>query len=72
MSRPIGLFFHVPHGFMSNAMLLPAVTRFSAQAAPARYADCARAMGIATAAGDADAVEIAAVSKLVERVVPPQ
>jgi len=47
MSRPIGAFFHVPHG-LSNAMLLPSVTEFSIPAAPARYADCARAMGIAT------------------------
>lgn len=47
MSRPIGAFFHVPHG-LSNAMLLPAVTRFSIDAAPKRYADCARAMGIAS------------------------
>ena len=47
MSRPIGAFFHVPHG-LSNAMLLPSVTAFSISAAPARYADCARAMGIAT------------------------
>lgn len=46
MSRPIGAFFHVPHG-LSNAMLLPVVTRFSAPAATARYADCARSMGIA-------------------------
>ncbi len=45
MSRPIGAHFHVPHG-LSNAMLLPAVTRFSAPAAPGRYADCARAMGV--------------------------
>ena len=48
MSRPIGAFFHVPHG-LSNAMLLPAVTEFSIPAAPERYADCARALGIATA-----------------------
>jgi alcohol dehydrogenase class IV len=61
MSRPIGLFFHVPHG-LSNAMLLPAVTQFSASAAPGRYADCARAMGIAAA----DDPESVAVSKLVE------
>ena len=61
MSRPIGLFFHVPHG-LSNAMLLPAVTQFSAAAAPKRYAECARTMGIA-APGDAEAV---AVGKLVE------
>ena len=49
MSRPIGMFFHVPHG-LSNAMLLPAVTAFSADAAADRYADCARAMGVAEAA----------------------
>ncbi len=30
MSRPIGAHFHVPHG-LSNAMLLPAVTAYSAQ-----------------------------------------
>ena len=46
MSRPIGAFFHVPHG-LSNAMLLPAITAFSANAALDRYADCARAMGVA-------------------------
>ena len=46
MSRPIGAFYHVPHG-LSNAMLLPAVTEYSIPAAPARYADCARAMGVA-------------------------
>jgi len=46
MSRPIGAHFHVPHG-LSNAMLLPAVTRFSAQAALGRYAEAARAMRIA-------------------------
>lgn len=48
MSRPIGAFFHVPHG-LSNAMLLPAVTEFSIPGAPGRYADCARAMRIASA-----------------------
>lgn len=47
MSRPIGAFFHVPHG-LSNAMLLPSVTAFSIPSAPERYADCARAIGVAT------------------------
>ncbi len=47
MSRPMGAAFHVPHG-LSNAMLLPAVTKFSIPAAPKRYADCARAMAIAS------------------------
>ncbi|MEJ0042684.1 MAG: iron-containing alcohol dehydrogenase [Rhizomicrobium sp.] len=46
MSRPIGAHFHVPHG-LSNAMLLPAVTAFSAPAALHRYAQSARAMGVA-------------------------
>ena len=53
MSRPIGAHFHVAHG-LSNAMLLPAVTAFSVDAAPARYADCARVMRMAVD-GDSDA-----------------
>ena len=55
MSRPIGAFYHVPHG-LSNAMLLPTVTEFSIPAAPERYADCARAMGVAS---ESDSDEIA-------------
>jgi len=54
MSRPIGAVFHVPHG-LSNAVLLPAVTRFSLRGAPGRYATVARAMGLATAADGDDA-----------------
>lgn len=46
MSRPIGAHFKVAHG-LSNAMLLPIVTEFSVGSAPDRYADCARAMGMA-------------------------
>jgi len=61
MSRPIGALFHVPHG-LSNAMLLPEVTAWSVRDASARYADCARVMGIADSS-DGDAV---AVEKLVE------
>ncbi|RDL44501.1 alcohol dehydrogenase [Marinomonas piezotolerans] len=49
MSRPIGAAFHVPHG-LSNAMLLPAVTEFSIPSAEEKYADCARAIGVATQA----------------------
>lgn len=61
MSRPIGAHFHVPHG-LSNAMLLPAVTAFGLNDALPRYAEAARAMGIAsTAEGDQ-----AAGAKLVE------
>ena len=47
MSRPIGAFYHVPHG-LSNAMLMPAVTEYSLSGAPERYADCARVMGLAS------------------------
>ncbi|MCC5871012.1 MAG: iron-containing alcohol dehydrogenase [Gammaproteobacteria bacterium] len=53
MSRPVGALFHVPHG-LSNAMLLPAVTRFSADAAPERYARCCLAMGWCEAATPAE------------------
>ncbi|MGN9763426.1 hypothetical protein [Streptomyces sp. SD31] len=54
MSRPIGAHFHVAHG-LSNVMLFPAVTAFSVPAAESRYADCARALGVA-ADGDGDAL----------------
>jgi alcohol dehydrogenase class IV len=62
MSRPVGAFFHVPHG-LSNAMLLPAVTAWSAPAALPRYADCARAMGLA---GDGEGDQVAVAALLVE------
>jgi alcohol dehydrogenase class IV len=57
MSRPIGAHFHVPHG-LSNAMLLPAVTRFSVPGAEARYAEAARRIGFA-APSDSDATAAA-------------
>jgi alcohol dehydrogenase class IV len=47
MSRPIGAHFHLAHG-LSNALLLPTVTRFSVTGAPERYAHVARAMDLAT------------------------
>jgi alcohol dehydrogenase class IV len=61
MSRPIGAHFHVAHG-LSNAMLMPLVTAWSAPAALPRYAQCARAMGVA-ADGESDQ---GAVGRLVE------
>ncbi len=57
MSRPIGAHFHVAHG-LSNAMLLPVVTAWSAPAALSRYADCARATGLAEA-GEGDQSSVA-------------
>jgi len=44
MSRPIGAYFHAPHG-LSNAVLLVPVVEFSISGNPKRYADIARAMG---------------------------
>jgi alcohol dehydrogenase class IV len=61
MSRPIGAHFHVPHG-LSNAMLLPGVTRFSLHAALPRYAQAARLAGFAR---EEDADQVAG-AKLLE------
>jgi alcohol dehydrogenase class IV len=47
MSRPIGARFGIAHG-LSNALLFPSVTRFSLPGAADRYADCARALGLAS------------------------
>lgn len=54
MSRPVGAFFHVPHG-LSNAMLLPEITAWSVPGATLRYAEAARVMGMASAS-DSDAL----------------
>ena len=44
LSYPLGGEFHIPHG-LSNAILLPSVMRFNAEACPDRYADVAIALG---------------------------
>jgi alcohol dehydrogenase len=64
MSRPLGALFHVAHG-ISNAMLLPTVTRFSIAGALARYATVARTMGLATPS-DSDAAAAEALVKGLE------
>jgi alcohol dehydrogenase len=63
MSRPIGALFHVPHG-ISNAMLLPTVTRFSVPGAVARYATVARTLGWTRQADSDEAAAIALVGGL--------
>lgn len=45
LSYPLGGEFHIPHG-LSNAILLPSVMRFNAEACPQRYADVALAFGM--------------------------
>jgi alcohol dehydrogenase class IV len=44
MSRPIGAIFHLAHG-LSNALLLPEITRWSLDGAVSRYAQVARLVG---------------------------
>ncbi|WP_318452465.1 iron-containing alcohol dehydrogenase [Photobacterium leiognathi] len=63
MSRPIGAAFHVPHG-LSNAMLLPKITEFSISAAPKKYANCARAMGVASELDNDDIANTKLVNEL--------
>src|SRR5699024_7918776 len=72
-SRPIGAFLNVPHG-LSNAMLLPIVTRYSIAAAPERYAACARAMGVASATDSTAAAQgklLTALHDINERLAVP-
>ena len=63
MSRPIGAFFHVPHG-LSNAMLLPTITEFGIASAPDRYADCARALGVSDYSDTDDQANVSLVTYL--------
>jgi len=60
MSRPIGAYFHVPHG-ASNAALLGVVMDFSLIGNPTRYAHVAKAMGEnVTGLTDLEAAQLAA------------
>ncbi len=45
MSRPLGALFHIPHG-LSNAVLLPEVTRFSYGGAEDLYGEIAAVFGV--------------------------
>ena len=51
LAYPLGGEFHVAHG-VANSLLLPHVLRFNVEAAPGRYAEVARALGIEDAADD--------------------
>lgn len=44
MARPLGAYFHVPHG-LANAVLLPVVMEFTIFGNPQKFADIAKAMG---------------------------
>ncbi len=73
MSRPIGAYFHVPHG-ASNAALLGVVTEFSLIGSPTRYAQIAKAMGEnITGLTDLEAASLAAkaIKKLIADIQIP-
>jgi alcohol dehydrogenase class IV len=65
MSRPIGAHFHVAHG-LSNAMLFPAVTAYSVSGAESRYAQCARAYGVADPTTSDHVASLAMVEALID------
>ncbi len=44
MARPLGAYFHVPHG-LANAIVLPRAMEFTWVAAPDKFAQIAKAMG---------------------------
>ena len=45
MSHPLSAFYNIPHG-VANALLLPYVMEYNAEAAPEKYAEIAATMGI--------------------------
>ena len=73
MARPIGAYFHVPHG-ASNAAILAEVMAFSLSGNPARYAHIAAALGEATSGltvTEAAELGVAAVRRLIEETEVP-
>jgi alcohol dehydrogenase class IV len=51
LAYPLGGEFHIAHG-VANSLLLPHVLRFNVEAAPARYAEIARALGVGAQGDD--------------------
>jgi alcohol dehydrogenase class IV len=73
MARPLGAYFHIPHG-IANAALLAVVVEFSLQGNPGRYSHIAEAMGEDThglSPMDAAYLAARAVRKLVDSVEIP-
>ena len=56
LAYPLGGAYRIPHG-VANSLLLPFVFRFNLMAMPARYADIARALGIADGGSDESVAE---------------
>lgn len=73
MARPLGAYFHIPHG-IANAALLATVVEFSILGNPRRYAHIAQAMGENThglSLMDAAYMAAKAVKRLVESLKIP-
>lgn len=73
MARPVGAYFHVPHG-LSNAVLLPVVMEWSLSGNPSRYAGIAKAMGLdveGKSENDAAAAGVEAVRNLASKLGVP-
>jgi alcohol dehydrogenase len=74
MAHQLGGFYNLPHG-VCNAILLPVVEQFNLIAAPERFADIAKAMGVKTegmSTHDAADAAIVAIKKLSAAVgIPP-
>lgn len=62
MAHPLGAFYNTPHG-VANAILLPHVMRFNAEATGEKYRDIARAMGVRVEALSLTAAREAAVER---------
>jgi len=73
LAYPVGGIFHVPHG-LSNALVLPAVLHFNAQAAAPLYAELGQAVGLPPAADAASgaATFIAFLEDLIRQADLPQ
>ncbi len=74
MARPLGAYFHVPHG-LANAIVLPRVMEYTWVAAPEKFAQIARAMGeeiSGLALPEAAQKAVAAVKKLVRDIRIPR
>src|SRR5690606_26071184 len=62
LAYPLGGEFHIAHG-VANSLLLPHVLRFNLEAAPARYAAVAEALGVARS-GDDEADALAGIERI--------
>jgi alcohol dehydrogenase class IV len=65
MARPLGAQLHIPHG-LANGLILPYVVEFNQLAAPEKYAEVARMLGVADET-DADRVAARRASEGVEQ-----